>query len=276
MQYIGHESLARHENLEEWMEEVRKNNSYVKIVPRVLFDDWSPDHINQFIQHEAWMNRCLGDLINLLTRSNFDGAVIEFWSKVMIHTRGEAVNLLVEMMNSWGSTFHKRNMQFILAVGPALNPKNQITKMLTTSHLYALAENVDYIQMMTYDFPSTSPSGVAPYDWVEQNVKSLLDRAPPDLAIHLMLGLNHYGYEYTSDGMQAINFDQYLKKLRQADNKLEWDANAKEHVLVTFDSKIYYPSLTSVEMRLNIARKYGVGVGIWDFGQGLNYFTQLL
>ncbi|KAJ1355277.1 hypothetical protein KIN20_012614 [Parelaphostrongylus tenuis] len=193
----------------------------------------------------------------------------------MIHTRGEAINLLVEMMNSWGSTFHKRNKQFILAVGPPLSPKNQVTGMITTSHLYALAQNVDYIQMMTYDFPATSPSGVAPYEWVEQSVSALLNRAP-DLASHLMLGLNHYGYEYSGDGMQAVNFDQYLQKLKQSDSKLEWDAKAKEHILVTPGSKIYYPSLTSIEMRLNIARKYGVGVGIWDFGQGLNYFTQLL
>ncbi|KAK6058251.1 adaptor complexe medium subunit family protein [Cooperia oncophora] len=267
--------LGTHDIDHEWMEEVRKNNSDVLIVPRVLFDDWSVEDMGKFLQTERWMNRCLGDLMNLLLRTQFDGAVIELWASAMIQTRGEASDLLVEMLSSWGESFHSKNLQLIAPVGPPLGPSNQLSGMFTPAHLFALADKIDYIQMMTYDYRSDDITGVAPYNWVEQSVAAVLEHAP-DLSKYLMIGLNHYGYEFIGHNAQPIHFDKYLEKLKREDSKLEWDSKSKEHVVKYDNTKIYYPSLTSIEMRLNLARKYGVGVAVWDFGQGLNYFTQVL
>ncbi|VDM74926.1 unnamed protein product [Strongylus vulgaris] len=287
----------------DWMDEVRKNNSDVKIVPRILFDGWEVQASVQFLQNDAWMNRCASDLINLLTRTQFDGAVVELWASVMIQTGGEAVELLIEMLRAWGDAFHKKDLQLIVPVGPPLNPENRPTGMFTPGHFFALSEKVDYVQdffgcsatyslsytqIMTYDYTSKDMLGVAPYDWVDHSIAAVLDRLP-EVAGQLMVGLNYYGYEYSGRSIEAVNFDKYLEKLKKDGNKLEWDSKAKEHfvntgsisielklALIFRSSKIYYPSLTSIEMRLNAARKHGVGAAIWDFGQGLNYFTQLL
>ncbi|PIO74557.1 hypothetical protein TELCIR_03435 [Teladorsagia circumcincta] len=147
--------------------------------------------------------------------------------------------------------------------------------MFTPAHLYALSENVDYIQIMTYDYRSDDITGVAPYNWVEQSLVAVLEHSP-ELGKYVMIGLNHYGYEFIGHSAQPIQFDRYIENLKRTDSKLEWDSKAKEHVLKFGDTQIYYPSLTSIEMRMNLAREYGVGVAVWDFGQGLNYFTQLL
>ncbi|VDL70271.1 unnamed protein product [Nippostrongylus brasiliensis] len=259
----------------DWMNEVRKNNSNVAIVPRVLFEEWGAELIVEFFTNERWMHRCLGDLMNLLTRSQFDGAVIEVWMNAMIQSRGRASELMVEMLRSWSSSFHERNLQLIVPVGPPLTPSNKLSGMFLPAHLYALAEKVDYVQIMTYDYRTDDPTGVAPYDWVKQSIEVLVGKSP-DLAKQLLVGLNYYGYHFTSNEPQAINYDTYLEKVKKSNSKLEWDSEVKEHVLKIGKSQIYYPSLTSIEMRLNLARKYEVGVGIWDFGQGLNYFTQLL
>ncbi|KAK6009097.1 hypothetical protein OSTOST_26009, partial [Ostertagia ostertagi] len=128
------------------MEELRRNNSDLAIVPRVLFDDWSDEDIVTFLQNERWMNRCLGDLMNLLTRTQFDGAVVELWASAMIQSRGGASDLLVEMLSSWGKSFHEKQLQLITPVGPPLGPTNKLSGMFTPAHLYALVENVDYIQ----------------------------------------------------------------------------------------------------------------------------------
>lgn len=49
-----------------------------------------------------------------------------------------------------------------------------------------------------------------------------------------------------------------------------------EHRLRSPTSVVYYPSLTSIELRTNLIHRYHLGMAIWEYGQGLDYFTNLL
>ena len=118
----------------------------------------------------------------------------------------------------------------------------------------------------------------------------------------VFLGLNFYGYRYdqvksTSKKDQSQQYDMkpivgrdYVEFLRQqhASSIIVYDTRVDEHITVkqTRPSKaqpkalpetiIFYPSLKSVHARMELATKLNMGIAIWDGGQGLDYFYDLL
>jgi chitinase domain-containing protein 1 len=119
--------------------------------------------------------------------------------------------------------------------------------------------------------------------------------------IKVFLGLNFYGYRYDQVesstkkeqqqyGMKSIIGRDYIEFLRKSYQKsaIIYDPRTHEHVTVIHSRPtkqqqnplpqtiIFYPSLKSIYERLELATKLHVGIAIWDGGQGLDYFYDLL
>ncbi len=97
----------------------------------------------------------------------------------------------------------------------------------------------------------------------------------------MLLGLNFYGNDYTQlFGGGPIIGHEYLSLLKTHDPVIRWDQKTKEHV---FDyavgseaHEVFYPTKASIQKRLALAHKYGLGISIWEIGQGLDHFYELL
>lgn len=88
-------------------------------------------------------------------------------------------------------------------------------------------------------------------------------------------------YSGSGGGGGAILGRDYLSLLEKHKPQLKWDAESGEHFFLysTDDNDqhvVFYPSLLSIQMRLDEARSWGAAISIWEIGQGLDYFFHLL
>lgn len=61
----------------------------------------------------------------------------------------------------------------------------------------------------------------------------------------------------------------------------QWEQHSGEHFFFYTDDNhvrhaVFYPTLMSIFLRLEEARKWGCGISVWEIGQGLDYFFDLL
>lgn len=78
----------------------------------------------------------------------------------------------------------------------------------------------------------------------------------------------------------AIIGRDYLSLLEKHRPVLHWDEKSAEHFFIyshdDLQHAVFYPSLKSISMRLDEALAWGAGLSLWEIGQGLDYFYDLL
>ena len=82
-------------------------------------------------------------------------------------------------------------------------------------------------------------------------------------------------------GAKAITGRDYLSLLNQYKPKIEWQEDFAEHFFLYTDEQqrqheVFYPTPMSISKRLDEARSWGDGISIWEIGQGLDFFVDLL
>ncbi len=142
------------------------------------------------------------------------------------------------------------------------------------------------------------PGPNSPLPFILQSVYNLI---PPDLRSNMTLmrkllmyvdvsvsfnccrGMPFYGYDFemNTNHREAIVGTTYLQLLHQYKPKLQWDDFSHEHFFQFKKDKIsphsvYYPSLQFIQDRVVLAEELTLGIAIWEIGQGLPFFYDLL
>lgn len=128
---------------------------------------------------------------------------------------------------------------------------------------------------------------MSPYNWARENINEFFSIPNLDAefaASKLLLGLPFYGFaiDLKSGEKFHITGKQFLNYLK--DNpEIEWNASTKEcEIKHVHDSdhdrrlSIFYPCLKFLKERLALAEELEVGAFVWEGGQALEYFYQLL
>jgi len=259
-----------------WIADVKNKNALV--VPRVLFDKWTSEDYIRLFSDTKRADAISRLLMSVIKENHFDGIVLELWSQL----GGQAKPQLTNVIRTIGKKIRSKGKKFILVIPPPIYAGN-VRGMFSEEDFRNLVSSVDFFSLMTYDYSSLSnPGPNSPYNWIK-NCIEILDKE----SFHrekILLGLNFYGYDYTTEGGGPILGHDFVKKLKNVSKKqtkLKWDSTSKEHFIeLKYDNSrhtIFYPSLMSIQSRLLLSKELNLGgVAIWEIGQGLDYFYDLL
>lgn len=270
------EVTGTHDVDADWIRTIKKKNKSLKVVPRLLLDGWSGrDYVRVFASEDA-MQSVANTVVRFLETSEndqlFDGVVFET-SWLSPDQKEDLLHLLIHV----GDRVRGAGKEFLLVVPPA-SPEG-VASTFGAEEFRVLRDSVDYFSLMTYDFP-LRPGPNAPIDWVRKCVEAIIpnDEQEEDLARRrqLLVGLNFYGYKYGQHGTDAILGSQLIEKLSGEEKyRVSWNKHAMEHKFSCKGEEIYFPSLYSINKRLEMLKELRTGVSIWEIGQGLTYFYDL-
>jgi chitinase domain-containing protein 1 len=295
-----------HEVDQEWIRLVRgAGGSITKIVPRFIVEVTELDPLIRLAKTPSLQKKFINRLQQELLKHNFDGAVLEMteaWPAVLrvsaAHEAEKNRDALNQFVAQLGDALHSTKIPDGTPAGSdkrkelflVIRPFYEQSAYFNARDLAKTAASVDGFSLMTYDFSHASPGPNSPLEWVRQQVNYWAGESKHETRRKILMGMPFYGYRFPIGGAGAspIVSHEYLDVLRglpESDGKaIEWESESAEHAVIApvpkekakGKEKVYYPTLQSISERVKLAELLGVGISIWELGQGLDYFYDLL
>lgn len=158
--------------------------------------------------------------------------------------------------------------------------RDEMEDLFNEANFNELYSTVTAFSLMTYDFSSIErPGPNAPLHWVKNAVEHVCPKKGKRRQ-KILLGLNMYGYDFRPQGGGTILYREYLEFLKEFNGRLLLDEHDKENFFELKSKEtgrhiIFYPTLYSINERIQLAQELGTGLSIWELGQGLDYFYDL-
>ncbi|KAL0232423.1 hypothetical protein PCE1_002764 [Barthelona sp. PCE] len=235
-----------------WLRDLKKENNDLKVFPRIRLN---VQDVNKALRNSKWQNK----FRNVLKK--FDGFVLD------VGGHDVSTNVLSQFLNS----IH----QPVIIAGSyrALQPQKV--------REFQSMEFIVKFQVYMYDY---APPINAPIKWIEEMLHMYRDQG---VAGKVLAGMNWYGYRKSVGDTQAIIGTSLLESIAEDKGHMsvKWAKTVAEHRIdqkfrdpFTHKRKItsyHYPTPFSILARLEVIKRYGSGVAIWELGQGLGCFPNL-
>ncbi|CAO2170667.1 unnamed protein product [Urochloa humidicola] len=272
-----------------WVSELQSNGSLV--VPRVVLEAFPA----VVLLEKKQKAKCIDLIVSECRNKGYNGIVLESWSRwaaygvlddpELRYMALQFIKELGEALHSISSKSSSRHLELIYVI-PAPRTQELSNQDFGPEDLVQLADSVDGFSLMTYDFSGPqNPGPSAPLNWVQHALTALLS-AKGSSSNHsrmIFLGINFYGNDFLlsrGSGGGAITGRDFVLLLEKYRPSLQWDEKSLEHFFIYSDEgvkhAVFYPTLMSLSVRLDEARNWGTGLSIWEIGQGLDYFFDIL
>ncbi|KAI8393935.1 glycoside hydrolase superfamily [Radiomyces spectabilis] len=276
----GYVIEGEHDVDSSWIQEVRGGddsmNISAKVVPRFQCRSWSTPDWYQLASNTQNAKQLANQILKVVIKYDLDGIVLEC-------AYPSIFPFFVQRLSETLRTHHKT----LVAVLPPIRNEEQ-KKVLNAQSFAFMAKYIDYFSLMTYDYSTSRIDGgpAAPVDWIIDNIEYL---TTDENRHQLLMGMPMYAVSYAPYHYpEPLGMETVLRKLQEqrqhnAENQMPviWDPVSEEHWFKYMINNhrssmhIWMPSLTFIRQRLAIAKRYGIGVALWEIGQGLDYFYDL-
>lgn len=182
----------------------------------------------------------------------------------------EARDDLTVFVRDLAKRLHAQNKKVSVSVMPKLDGLEEIGAAYDYGALGQLADNVT---IMTYDkhAVSTGPGSVAPYEWVEKNIKEALKYIP---AHKLTVCIGAYGYDWPiqkNGEAKYIGMKEAQQIAREHKATIKWDDESQSAFFNYWvngsQHQVWFENGFSVTRKVRLAKKYGLkGVAVWRMG----------
>ncbi|KAK4469505.1 hypothetical protein MN116_007050 [Schistosoma mekongi] len=271
-----------HEIDTEWISEIRTMNADIKIVPRFSFNPWETKDYAVTLKDVSKSNKCIQNVVNILKKHNFDGAVVEIWAQFS----GVELEVITDFTIRLADNLHSNGKLLVFVIPPSVY-YDGIEGRFKRENFEQLVDYVDYFSLMTYDYSSPHrPGPNSPLSWVEE----CIDRLVPENSMNqvklrkqILVGLNFYGVNYVPKKLisEPVRGNEIVEIVTRYQPNFTWHKQWSEHSFSYRDAKsqdhlVFYPTLMSIAQRLQTILSKGTSVSIWEIGQGLHSFYSLL
>lgn len=279
-----------------WMKDIRNSSDsshqQTEIMPRILFENLQTEDLHAIFNNEEEKQAFAAYLVRQAREYKFDGYVLEIFSQLGGYAKFEIQHLIMDLADA----LHDAGKKLIVVIPPVVRGKiskdgfledEVLGDKFTKEDFDILKEKIDYFSLMTYDYPliMRTVATNAPLVWIKRNIKYLTNEKK--YRAKILMGLNFYGYHYelTSDGKlkqqpEPVLGRQLIELLNEGDWRMRYDESSKEHGFQKISDSvhhvIYYPTLYSISLRIKLAKELGTGLSIWETGQGLDYFYDIM
>jgi chitinase domain-containing protein 1 len=255
---------------------VNSSKNKFKLVPRLIISRTHPRAFLNLIHSDDLIKKLSETIYSFAKSNEYHGLVFEFWLQGLGILQGfedynEYRSLHLRLLTKIASYFKSKNLISILTLPPMRN--NEITPR----EFLSLSTSFERINLMTYDYSPANPGPNSPIPWISETLSTLFDGQEIE-SKKILLGIPFYGYDYKTTKGKAVTGKEFIEILAEEVHDI-WNEDDKEHGFHYKangkDCIVYYPTLDMIRERLNFAKKKGFGVGIWELGQGLEYFFTL-
>lgn len=242
----------------------------LKLLP-LIGSSWNAEGkatLDLTLTQAASRSALVDQLVSMVQTIGADGLVLDF--EYMSASSGPYLTQFVQALSE---QLHAHNKLLIEAV-PA---RTSSSDWYTEFNYPDLAQYVDYLNIMTYDYSTSAPGAIAPLSWMK-NVLSFAQSQGVNMG-KVLLGIPYYGRDWTKTGDTAYS-KQSVGPAAAASTAAEYQAVVQRdtsngdtvgipYYTYTDSSNaqhtVYFDDLKSWDAKLGLLDTYGLGgIGSWS------------